>query len=620
MTLWSERRRAAWIAAAAGALVYANALALGFAYDDVPVIKENPALHSWSGVLGSVLQPYWTGRYGAASGLWRPVTSVWWGLQWLAWGDRPALFHAMGVLLHAAVSALLVLVLAELLPIRAAMLAGLLFALHPVHLEAVANVAGNAEALAALFALLACWCHLRSSAYMTWPRALAIGALFALAALTKEIAFTLPTVLFLLDAARRDVRVSDLRVYLAGRWRVYLVLAAATAGLLLARADVLGGIGTTQFPSGAGLLADVSRVWTVPDLWSHYVRLLLFPADLSPEYGGIIPVEIGWGVRNLTGVAIALAFLGLAWWAWREGPPLAPDRSSPRVLGFAVVWFGLTVLPVANVVFQTGVLLAERNLYLPSVGMAAACGWLLAGVIERRRVAGWAIVAAVAGLFSLRVVTATPRWRTTEALFADLFERHPEVGKAWLFHADLLFKQGRQAEARHAFSQLLLLSDSEYTSATEVGARLSAMDGASPRAAEFLLERAWRERPDYYTAPGYLAAHCLNHSEFAMGEPAARAALVLAPDNLDMERVLAGLLTGQGRAAEAIPYRVDAIRRGGSGPWRQWVWLADDYLAVGDTALAGTALDSARVRSPDAEVTAAIDARKVEIGVVARTE
>lgn len=615
----ADRRRAALLAAAVGALVYANALALGFAYDDVVVIEGNQALHSAAGILRALGQPYWPNRYAQEIGAWRPVVSLSWGLEWLVWGNRPALFHLVGVLAHAAAAALVVLVLAELMPVAAAALAGLVFAVHPVHVEAVANTVGHAEVYAAVFMLAACLLHLRRGDPDRWSVALPLGALFALGALSKEIAYTLPAVIFLIDAARRDVTPGSLATYVGRRWRTYVVLGAVGSALLLLRSQVLGGVAPPQVPGGAALLGSISRVWTVPGIWPHYLRLMLFPLDLSAEYGGIVPVEIGWGARNLTGAFAALALLGLALWAWRRGP-MEPGSETPRTLGFAVVWFGLTVLPASNVLFLAPVLLAERNLYTPSIGFAAAAGWVLAVALERRpTIAVLAVVAALSA-GALRTVTRTPVWTSNERLIADLLDRHPEVPRSWLVRGDRLFKEGRQPEARRAFAVLLLLNDSDYQSATEVGARLSAMDRASPRAAAFLLARAWKEEPGYYTAPGYLAAHHLNHGEFSAGEPAARAALLLAPDNLDMERVLAGLLSGQGRAAEAIPYRLDAIARGGGGPWRQWVWLADDYLVTGDTARAGNALDSARVRAPGPDVVAAIDARRSEIGAASRNE
>ena len=578
LPLLEDHRRGALLAALVAGLVYLNAIPLGFAWDDVEIIKGNEALHSWAGIVGGLGAPYWPGHYGAAVGAWRPVVSTWWGLQWLAWGDTPALFHLVGVLLHAAATGLLVLVLSRLIPVRAAMLGGLIFAVHPVHVEAVANVIGNAEVIAALFMLGACLLHLGAGGRYGWARSGAVGALFLLGALAKEIAYTLPALLFLLDAARRDIGFGELPGYIRARWRPYALMALLFGVLLFARGAVLGGVAPEQAPVGASILMDMSRVWTVPAIWTHYVRLMLVPADLSPDYGGIIPVLVGWNVVNVTGILLALLFLALAWWGWRTGGPLRAEAEEPgahrRVLGFGIVWFGIAVLPAANILFLSPVLVAERNLYVPSIGMAAAAGWLLSELLRERRQVGLVATAGVVALMSLRTVTRTPVWNDTRGLFVDQIERHPESARAWFFHSDRLWREGMQPEARRAFGILMALTDSNYLYAVQVGSRLSTMDSASPRAAVFFLERAWRERPHLYTAPGLLAVHHLNHQQYAAGEAPGRAAVTLAPENPDMHRVFAGLLSGQGRAGEAIPYRLAAIERGGGVPWTPSGWRA----------------------------------------------
>jgi predicted Zn-dependent protease len=266
------------------------------------------------------------------------------------------------------------------------------------------------------------------------------------------------------------------------------------------------------------------------------------------------------------------------------------------------------VFPASNILFLSPVLVAERNLYIPSIGMAAAAGWLLSELFARRRQTAMVAIAVVVGLMSLRTVTRNPVWNDTRGLFIDEIQRHPQSARAWFFHSDRLWREGMQAEARRAFRVLMLFTDSDYLYAVQVGSRMSAMDRASPRAAKFFLERAWGERPLLYTAPGMLAIHHLNHREFALGEAPGRAAVLLAPENPDLHRVLAGLLSGQGRPAEAIPYRLTQIAQGGGGPWTSWFFLAGDYAAVGNADAARAALDSARVRAQSPEAIAAVAA------------
>src|SRR5690606_15099747 len=132
---------------------------------------------------------------------------------------------------------------------------------------------------------------------------------------------------------------------------------------------VLGALADPVGPMGADVLAEIPRIWTLGEVWVHYVRLWVFPLDLSADYApNVIPISFGWNATNVVGVALALAILALAWASWRTRA-LARGEESPRAFGFAVVWFVIAISPIANILFLSGVLLAERTLYLPSVGL-----------------------------------------------------------------------------------------------------------------------------------------------------------------------------------------------------------------------------------------------------------
>ena len=150
----SSVRSAALLAGALAVSVYANSLVNGFAYDDARVILDNTELHSFETLPGAVFKPYWHGKEGEISlGLWRPTTTLLFGLEYAVAGDKPALYHAANVVGHGLVTLLVVLVLAELVAVPMAFAAGLLFAVHPVHVEAVSNVVGGAEGVATGFFL-----------------------------------------------------------------------------------------------------------------------------------------------------------------------------------------------------------------------------------------------------------------------------------------------------------------------------------------------------------------------------------------------------------------------------------------------------------------------------------
>jgi len=236
---------AALVAALVAIVVYLNTLGNGFALDDQHIVLENEAIHTLAGIPGALGSPYWPGELGRVLGLWRPLSSVALGLVWVVSDGAPQGFHLLNVALHAGATAVLVLLLGRFLPVGAALLAGLVFAVHPVHVEAVANVVGVAELLSALLFLLACLVWWDGSHWPEEATAWEAGSppgrrpafavpgpgrlpllvlLYAAAFATKESAVTLPAALVLLDAVRRPIPLRQLASYLAPRAAAFTLL------------------------------------------------------------------------------------------------------------------------------------------------------------------------------------------------------------------------------------------------------------------------------------------------------------------------------------------------------------------------------------------------------------
>ena len=152
------------LVALTAALVYLNALGNGFALDDVNIVRDNPHIRSVAGLPGLFARPYWPDAEGVASGLYRPITLATFALDRAVWGGGAAGFHAVNVALHALVSALAWFVGRRVgIHYGTALLAALLFAVHPIHVEAVANIVGRSELLAAAGVLAAWLSHRRAA-------------------------------------------------------------------------------------------------------------------------------------------------------------------------------------------------------------------------------------------------------------------------------------------------------------------------------------------------------------------------------------------------------------------------------------------------------------------------
>ena len=600
-----DRRAATVVVGVVAGLVFANSLANGFAYDDVVVVANNPGIQSLATLPAAVFKaPYWPGTAGGESGLWRPVTTALLGLEYVVGGGSPLMFHTMNVVAHIAASVLVLLLCVELMSLPAALAAGLIFAVHPVHVEAIANVVGLSEPVSTVFVLAACLVHLRGGNRSGWRQALAIGGLYALGFGAKESAVTLPGLIFLLDAVRRRLTLRDVPAYLGDRWRAYLVMLGVAGVVLWGRVLVLGSVASPLPPAGADVLTEIPRIWTLAEVWTHYVRLWIFPFDLSVDYApDVIPISFGWHATNVVGVMLALGILAITLYAWRRDTTEHGVDTS-RLAGFGVVWFLVAISPISNVFFISGVLLAERTLYLPSVGLAAAMGWLIVRFARERPRGAWVLLTAVVLLGSARTWTRTPTWKDSESVMMTVLEEHPESGVGWLALGRRLVAQGRHSDALVAFRYAIGPFNSGYKESTEIASYLMAMNRSE--SARFFLMRAWREYPERYLAPGLLAAANLNTGRPHEAATAARAAAAIRPDNPSVHHLLAQSLSRLGAWEEAVVARRAAIRTGYSDRSGTWLLLAADHLSLGDTLAAMAARDSAEVRAgTDAERTAA---------------
>jgi len=598
-------RTAVLLSVALAVLGSVNSIPNGFTFDDRPIVQLNEGIHSPDALLTSLLEPYWPNEYGSALGLWRPVTTALFGVVWMASDGNPAAFHTVLVLLHALTTALVVLVLARLVPVGVAFLGGLLFAVHPVHTESVANVVGTAEVLSAVFYLGACLIFLRATEdepFVGVRSSLAIAGLFVLAFLTKESAVTLPGILFLLDGARRRSRtVGDIPKMLRGQGLMYGLIILGGAGILAARGQILGSVASPEPPLGMELLAgDVPRIWTVAQAWPHYFRLLFFPLELSADYSpGVIPITYGWNATNVLGAILVMAALIGAFFTWRSGP-MTRNETSARAAGFGVMWFVITISPISNVIFLSGVILAERTLYLPSVGFVVGAAWLLTEFIRERRMVGIAASAAVVVAMTARTVTRTPVWVDNLTLFASIVRTHPESGRAQWLIADASQIVGNQDQAIRAYAIAIGILNGSYPLLVDAGRTL--MTAGRPRAAEVVLTRAWRDRSDQGVAQQVLSALYYNSGRYEEAEEVAREAVqFFEGTDPASSHLLAQSLARLGRWEESAEARIRTIELANQRQWQQWFGLGEAYINSGDTVRARVALDSARVRIAEDE-------------------
>lgn len=425
--------------------VFANSLGNGFALDDNWIINFSDRAHdpgNWSEIW---LTSYWP---RGDAGAYRPFIIFLFSLQWAAGDGATWVFHAVSLLLHAVATGLLFLLLRGLTSPLAAFAGALVFAVHPVHVEAVANVVGQAELVAAAATLAACLLHARrpeDGGAGGVGRLGAITALYLAALLSKESAIVLPGLLVVTDAA--GGRISRTRSELGAYVRSMLPLAGAVL-LVVAivfglRLHVLGEFfGSLPSPDLTFLREPAIRIPTALRAWVEYARLMFFPLELVPDYG---PRRLGPETLFSPLVLAGAAIFGLV-------VAGALRLLTKPAVGFPCAWFLVAVLPVSNLLFPAGIIVAERTLYLPSVAVAAALAYAWrshVADVRSRRVAVAALAAACV-LLGVRTALGNPVWRDNESLAERMMTRHPEVYRShWIAAAHAIESGDSAAADRH---------------------------------------------------------------------------------------------------------------------------------------------------------------------------
>ena len=389
-------------------LAFANTLTNGFALDDYHFVLRNTDV-TGSGFNISLARATVT----EASVFFRPTGMVTYWIDYRLWGDWAGGYHLTSMLFHAVATSLLTLFVHRIAGVRAAVCAGLIFAAHPVHVEAVSAVANRTEVLAAMFALAVLAVHVGRSED-SWKRVVAENGLAFVALLSKESAITLPGLIVAVDFFDPSRR---LRV-----WSFLRLLPAVILYLAL-RQHALGEAGIDPDVSFFAAASLFTRLNTVVVMMGRYGLLLLMPSNLTAIYHQPLVTELGWSV--LGGVVVIVVTIGSSFVLRRRAPWLAA--------GAALM--GLAMFPYLHIA-PLMVPMAERFLYLPSIGFALAGGFLLASASRRvgRRPLSHLLVAAITlSLLGLTMVRNLD-WSDPLTLWSKTVETTPDSPLA---HANL---------------------------------------------------------------------------------------------------------------------------------------------------------------------------------------
>jgi tetratricopeptide (TPR) repeat protein len=476
------------------ALPYLNSLHNGFVYDDTDQILVNPYIQNFHHLREIFTSSVWSfmGDFRGSSNYYRPVMSLGYVLCYRLFGPHALGFHLANLLADVGVVLLVYLITRRMFHSPAVGLAtACVFALHPIHSEAVNWIAAVTELELALFYLLTFGFFLasaRGAGKSSIPLQIAMVGSFVLALLSKEQALTLPALATLYEHRLREDRTETTTVQKLRRYGALWLLAAA---YLIVRARYLGGLAPDL---GRPAFGPVELAMSALALIGRYCWKLAWPAELCAYY--VFPTDVAallpWAVGGLAALTVwALVVMGF----WNTN----------RQAAFGAVWLLTTLAPVLNVRWMTSNPFAERYLYLPSVGVCWIVGWVgmrwwnsLSACSRRWRLVLPAAAALVGTLWVFRIVTRNRDWRDNLTFYTATLATSPG---AYIIHNNLgtvYWGEGNLAAAEKEWRAALELAPASEYVLHNLGLVANAQKNYGEAEALFL--RALAIRPNYSDA------------------------------------------------------------------------------------------------------------------------
>ncbi|MGD8237562.1 MAG: tetratricopeptide repeat protein [Armatimonadota bacterium] len=542
----------AWILIVAVCVVaFGSALGNEFVWDDELIITNNPGIRDLSHPLKFFSPRYWMVVRANYRGMpkrgYRPLPELLFAVDYAVWGLNPIGYHAVNIAVHAINCVLLYALAHRILRTRVgAMFCALLFAAHPVHVEAVVWAKARSELLALLFVLAAILLYDR---YLSRPadsrrvhlHVLSIAA-FALALTCKASAAVLPALLLLYVWC----------VVPRWRWRrgvLGLVPLAGIVGAFFAVKAPLPYIpGPLHMVGGSPALTGIAAL-------GIYMKLLLAPAGLCAHHS-VHTARTVFDPSVLRGLALSAALVA--------GGLVAARRS--RAAFFAVGWTIVALAPL-SVLELMGRRVGELRAYAPSVGFCLVVAFLLSSIatVAPTRVPRASLARLAAALCAFLVITYTALsalrtldWADEVHLWHDTVAKNPGSWHGLAGLSEEYIQRGMYDEARPLLERLVRLDPTPRAA----WYRLATVyqETGRPGAAAKVYNRLVAEDPDDGRAWAALGALLGKTGEHSRAMAHFERALRVSPGSAYVHRHLGAYYTNTGRYREALAEMSEALR------------------------------------------------------------
>lgn len=415
-----------WMIGIVAFFSYANTFKHGFVLDDIAVIEQNESVKQGFGGITKILTEfYWKGFWDQNSGIYRPFSLVMFAIEYALSPNNPSIHHFVNVLLYAISCMLLFRVLRlcfkEVSP-WVFFIAVLIFVLHPAHTEVVANIKSRDEILALFFFLLCCYFLYRKP--KRHPKDLVLGTIAFLCALfSKEGVIALLPLLFILEYMYDPRLLNSIK-------KLIPILSVSILWFLWHQ-HVVGKDPAVHYSYQDNSLLEssnfVEQKATALGLFMSYELKAFYPYQLSYDYSyPQVPIISFSNPKALLGLLFIVAtFFSFVYFFIKRR----------FLLCFAVGLILLPLLLTGNLFMTIGATMADRFLYIPSLGASLLIAIGVDGVFRKNQesnvVDGRFLVSTVPLilLFMAQTFQRNPDWKSNASLFAKDVQNAPNSAR-----------------------------------------------------------------------------------------------------------------------------------------------------------------------------------------------
>jgi tetratricopeptide (TPR) repeat protein len=487
-TLWHSTAVHIIIIAAVSVIAYLNSLGNGFVGDDNGFVAYNVSIRD----LGNLPDFFFDSAKTLAgydqnwgTYIYRPLRTASYAFDYAVFGQWAPGFHITNLVLHLLTIVTVYLFARALLGIPSvSFLAGLIFALHPTHIETVSWISSRADMIALIFANLSLLAYMRFKKGGRSPYLLLALLLAFVSYLGKETMVSFPGLIVLYDYAAREKK--GFREFIGSNILSWILFTAVTLAYLVFRFQMTGRMSTVQGWWGG---TPYTNFLMMLKATAVYLKLLVFPFDLNLHYI-ISETRTFLDAKVMASAALILSTFGLA--AYLHG--------KSRVSFFLVVWFYIGLVPIANIIPNSFSMLAERYLYMPSQGpiIAISLGaYAFYGKLKSRspalsKAAAVAFTAIMAAYF-VTIIGRNGVYKDDFSFYSAAVKDSPESAPSHKCLADQYLGRKDQVNALAHYDKALAI-DPNYAEAMVKKAEIHAGEGSFDKAIS-LGERAVSIKP-----------------------------------------------------------------------------------------------------------------------------